>query len=37
MLQDGGTALHDAASEGHAEIVKLLLDYHAAVDVTNKV
>ena len=37
MLQYGDTALHKAASRGHLEIIKLLIDYHAAVDVTNKV
>jgi len=28
---DGATALHYAAQEGHQEIVKLLLDHHADV------
>ena len=37
VLQDGDTALHLAASNGHTEITKILIDYHAAVDVSNKV
>ena len=35
MLQYGDAALHEAAYRGHAEIIKLLSDYQAAVDITN--
>ena len=37
MLQDGVTALHRAAVWGHAHVVKLLVDYGAAVDIRSKV
>jgi uncharacterized protein len=30
--QNGGTALHDAALSGNAEVVALLLDHGAAID-----
>ena len=35
--QLGRTALHNASTEGHIEIVRLLLDRGANFDVTNKV
>ena len=31
------TALHTASAKGHTEIVMLLLNYHAQVEVKNKV
>ena len=37
MFQDGNTALHKAAYNGYEEIVKLLIDYHAKVDIRRKV
>ena len=37
MLQNGDTALHSAALGGHAEVVKMLVKYGAAVDIRNKV
>ena len=37
MLQDGVTALHEAAAEGKIEIIDLLLKHGAAVDTRNKV
>ena len=37
MLQYGETALHKAASSSRSEIIKLLIDYHAAVNVTSEV
>ena len=37
MLQDGESALHKAALEGHVEVVKMLVKYGAAVDIRNKV
>ena len=37
MLQDGKTALHWAAFYSHAEVVKLLVKYRAAVDIREKV
>ena len=37
ILQDGETALHKAAVRGHVEVVKILVDYGAAVDIRNKV
>ena len=36
-LQDGHTALVDAATEGHTSIVKILVDHGAATDIQNKV
>ena len=36
-LQDGDTALIDAASKGHTSIVKILVDHGAATDIRNKV
>ena len=36
-LQDGDTALIDAATEGHTNIVKILLDRGAATDIQDKV
>ena len=35
-IQDGETALHRAAVRGYVEVVKLLVDYGAAVDIRNK-
>ena len=32
LLQHGETALHKAATWDHLDIIKLLLDYHAKVD-----
>ena len=37
MLQDGETALYRAAMRGHAEVIKVLVDYGAAVDIRDKV
>jgi ankyrin repeat protein len=37
MLQDGDTALHKAALEGHPEVINLLVKHGAAVDIRNKV
>ena len=37
MLQDGETALHKASLWDHVEVVKILVDYEAAVDIRNKV
>ena len=37
MLQDGDTALHEAAKRGKVEAVKVLVKYGAAVDIRNKV
>ena len=37
MLQDGETALHIAALNGHVETVKTLVKYGAAVYIRNKV
>ena len=36
-LQDGDTALIDAATKGHTSIVKILVDRGAATDIRNKV
>ena len=36
-LQDGHTALIDAATEGHTSIVEILVDRGAATDIRNKV
>ena len=36
-LQDGHTALIDAATKGYTSIVKILLDRGAATDIRNKV
>ena len=36
-LQDGQTALFYAASRGHTDTVKMLVDYGAAVDFRDKV
>ena len=36
-LQDGHTALIDAATKGHTSIVKILLDRGAATDIRNEV
>ena len=35
-IQDGETALHRAALHGRVEVVKMLVDYGAAVDFRNK-
>ena len=35
-IQDGETALHRAALGGYIEVVKMLVDYGAAVDIRNK-
>ena len=35
--QDGGTALHKASWNGHLEVVKLLVQSHANVNVKDKV
>jgi ankyrin repeat protein len=37
MLQDGDTALHNAAVNGSIEAVKALIDGGAAVDIRNEV
>lgn len=37
MLQDGQTALFEAAGRGHADIVKMLVDYGAVVDIRDEV
>ena len=36
-LQDGDTALIWSASEGHTDLVKILVDHHADMDIRNKV
>ena len=36
MIQNGETALHGAALRGYVEVVKMLVDYGAAVDIRNK-
>ena len=36
-LQDGDTALILAASEGHTDIVKILVEHGADMDIRNKV
>ena len=35
-IQDGETALHRAALCGYVEVVKMLVDYGAAVDIRNQ-
>ena len=37
MLQDGWTALFEAAGGGHSDTVKMLVDNGAAIDIKNKV
>jgi ankyrin repeat protein len=37
MLQYGDTALHEAAAGGEVEVVNLLVNHGAAVDIRNKV
>ena len=37
MLQDGDTALHNAAVRGRIEVVKALVDCGAAVDIRDQV
>ena len=37
MLQYGDAALHETAYRGRAEMIKLLIDFHAVVDIPNKV
>jgi ankyrin repeat protein len=37
VAQDGESALSTAACEGNVNIVKMLLDYRADVDFSNKV
>ena len=37
MLQDGLTALHDAAARDYPEVIDLLVKHGAAVDIRNKV
>ena len=37
MLQNGDTALHNAARNGHVEVVEILVKYGAAVDIRNEV
>ena len=37
MLQDGWTALFEAAGGGHSDTVKMFVDYGAAVDIKSKV
>ena len=37
MLQYGQTALFNAAEEGHADTVKMLVDYGATVDIRDEV
>ena len=37
MLQDGDTALHDAAWRGKVEVIDLLVKHGAAVDIRGKV
>ena len=36
-MQDGEAALFTAACEGNVNIVRMLVDYGAAVDLSNKV
>ena len=36
-LQNGETALHRAAMRDRAEVIKVLVDYGAAVDIRDKV
>ena len=36
-LQDGETALHKACFCGHDSVVKLLIDAHADIGISNKV
>ena len=36
MIQNGETALHRAALYGHVEVVKMLVEYGAVVDIRNK-
>ena len=36
MIQDGEAALHRAALRGYVEVVKMLVNYGAAVDIRNK-
>ena len=36
MIQNGEAALHRAALYEHVEVVKILVDYGAAVDIRNK-
>ena len=35
-IQDSETALHQAALRGYVEVVKMLVNYGAAVDIRNK-
>ena len=37
MLQDGFTALHNAALSGEVEVINLLVKHGAAVDIRNEV
>ena len=37
MLQNGDTALHEAAWEGKVEVINLLVKHGAAVDIRDKV
>ena len=37
IIQDGNTPLHHAASQGHTEVVQLLIQSGATLDALNKV
>ena len=37
LQQDGGTALHYATSEGHTDVVEILLNHNADINVFAKV
>ena len=37
LQQDGRTALHHASSEGHTDVVEVLLNHNADIDVVTKV
>ena len=36
-IQNGWTSLHDASDEGHVEVVELLVQYNAQLDIKNRV
>ena len=36
-IQNGWTPLHDASDEGHVEVVELLVQYNAQLDIKNRV
>ena len=37
IIQNGNTPLHQAASQGHTEVVQLLIQSRATLDALNKV